>query len=108
MQGSSIELSADGPIRPPYAVYFQGGLTWVHAKLGILMSLQKMVEAGWSIFNAFPFIKFDTRGYKQLCGSGFLSSRCSAGAAPTSFPKSAAREANDKTAHLKMVMAVAS
>ena len=44
--GSSIELSADGPIRPPYAVYFQGGLTWVHAKLGILMSLQKMVEAG--------------------------------------------------------------
>ena len=46
IQGSSIELSADGPIRPPYAVYFQGGLTWVHAKLGILMSLQKMVEAG--------------------------------------------------------------
>ena len=46
VQGSSIELSADGPIRPPYAVYFQGGLTWVHAKLGILMSLQKMVEAG--------------------------------------------------------------
>ncbi len=46
VQGSSIELSADGPIRPPYAVYFQGGLTWCHAKLGILMSLQKMVEAG--------------------------------------------------------------
>ena len=46
VQGSSIELSADGPIRPPYAVYFQGGLTWFHAKLGILMSLQKMVEAG--------------------------------------------------------------
>ena len=46
IQGSSIELSADGPIRPPYAVYFQGGLTWYHAKLGILMSLQKMVEAG--------------------------------------------------------------
>ena len=46
IQGSSIELSADGPIRPPYAVYFQGGLTWVHAKLGILMSLQKLVEAG--------------------------------------------------------------
>ena len=41
-----IELSADGPIRPPYAVYFQGGLTWYHAKLGILMSLQKMVDAG--------------------------------------------------------------
>ena len=41
-----IELSADGPIRPPYAVYFQGGLTWYHAKLGILMSLQKLVDAG--------------------------------------------------------------
>ena len=46
VQGSSIELSADGPIRPPYAVYFQGGLTWLHAKLGILMSLQKMLDAG--------------------------------------------------------------
>ena len=46
VQGSSIELSADGPIKPPYAVYFQGGLTWQHAKLGILMSLQKMYEAG--------------------------------------------------------------
>ena len=46
VQGSSIELSADGPIREPYAVYFQGGLTWYHAKLGILMSLQKMVDAG--------------------------------------------------------------
>ena len=46
VQGSSIELSADGPIRPPYAVYFQGGLTWYHAKLGILMSLQKLVDTG--------------------------------------------------------------
>jgi cystathionine beta-lyase family protein involved in aluminum resistance len=46
IQGSTMELSADGPIRPPYAVYFQGGLTWHHAKLGILMSLQKMVDAG--------------------------------------------------------------
>lgn len=46
VQGSSIELSADGPIKPPYAVYFQGGLTWQHAKLGILMSLQKLKEAG--------------------------------------------------------------
>ena len=45
VQGSSIELSADGPIRPPYAVYFQGGLTWAHAKFGILMSLQKLVDA---------------------------------------------------------------
>lgn len=46
VQGSSIELSADGPIRPPYAVYFQGGLTWQHAKLGILLSLQKMTDGG--------------------------------------------------------------
>ena len=46
VQGSSIELSADGPIKPPYAVYFQGGLTWPHAKLGILMALQKVKEAG--------------------------------------------------------------
>lgn len=44
VQGSSIELSADGPIRDPYAVYFQGGLTWPHVKLGILMSLQKLYE----------------------------------------------------------------
>lgn len=46
VQGSSIELSADGPIKPPYAVYFQGGLTWAHAKFGILMSLQKLAAAG--------------------------------------------------------------
>ncbi len=45
VQGSSIELSADGPMKPPYAVYFQGGLTWEHAKFGILMSLQKLLEA---------------------------------------------------------------
>ena len=44
VQGSSIELSADGPIKPPYSVYFQGGLTWYHAKLGILMALQKLKE----------------------------------------------------------------
>ena len=46
IQGASIELSADGPIREPYAVYFQGGLTWYHAKHGILMSLQNMLDAG--------------------------------------------------------------
>ena len=45
VQGSSIELSADGPIKEPYAVYFQGGLTWPHAKLGILMSLEHLVRA---------------------------------------------------------------
>ena len=44
VSGSSIELSADGPIKPPYAVYFQGGLTWQHAKLGILKAFQNMVD----------------------------------------------------------------
>lgn len=46
VQGSSIELSADAPVKPPYAVYFQGGLTWPSAKLGILQSLQYLVNAG--------------------------------------------------------------
>ncbi|WP_024864742.1 methionine gamma-lyase family protein [Butyrivibrio sp. FCS014] len=46
VSGSSIELSADGPIKPPYSVFFQGGLTWPHAKMGILMSLQKLVDKG--------------------------------------------------------------
>lgn len=46
VQGSSIELSADGPLREPYNVFFQGGLTWYHAKFGIMMSLQKMLDAG--------------------------------------------------------------
>ena len=47
IQGSSIELSADGPIKPPYAVYFQGGLTWEHARYGILRSLQSLYEHGY-------------------------------------------------------------
>ena len=47
IQGSSIELSADGPIKPPYAVYFQGGLTWEHARYGILRSLQSLYENGY-------------------------------------------------------------
>ena len=46
IQGSSIELSADGPVRPPYSVYFQGGLTWQHGKFGIIKTLQKLVEKG--------------------------------------------------------------
>lgn len=46
VQGSSIELSADGPIKPPYAVFFQGGLTYPHAKLGITMSLEYLVQKG--------------------------------------------------------------
>lgn len=49
VQGSSIELSADGPVRPPYAVYFQGGLTFYNAKLGVLASLQRMVERGLAV-----------------------------------------------------------
>lgn len=46
VQGSSIELSADGPVREPYAIYFQGGLTWPNAKLGIMMSLEMLYEDG--------------------------------------------------------------
>ena len=46
VSGSSIELSADGPIKPPYAVYFQGGLTFPHAKLGILKTLQNLIDNG--------------------------------------------------------------
>lgn len=46
VSGSSIELSADGPLKPPYAVYFQGGLTWQHAKFGILKSLQSLTDRG--------------------------------------------------------------
>lgn len=46
VQGSSIELSADGPLREPYSVFFQGGITWYHAKFGIMMSLQKMIDTG--------------------------------------------------------------
>ena len=46
VSGSSIELSADGPIKPPYAVYFQGGLTWQHAKFGIMKSLQMLLDKG--------------------------------------------------------------
>ena len=45
ISGASIELSADGPIKEPYAVYFQGGLTWQHGKFGILKSLQSLVDA---------------------------------------------------------------
>ena len=46
VSGSSIELSADAPIKPPYAVYFQGGLTWPHGKFGILKSLQSLINRG--------------------------------------------------------------
>ena len=47
VQGSSIELSADAPIEPPYSVYFQGGITWPHGKLGIIKTLQNMVDGGF-------------------------------------------------------------
>ncbi|MCQ2507122.1 MAG: methionine gamma-lyase family protein [Lachnospiraceae bacterium] len=46
VQGSSIELSADAPIKPPYCVYYQGGLTYPSAKLGVMMALQKLYESG--------------------------------------------------------------
>lgn len=47
VQGSSIELSADAPIEPPYSVFFQGGITWHHGKLGILKTLQNMLDGGF-------------------------------------------------------------
>ena len=46
ISGSSIELSADGPLREPYTVFFQGGLTYPHARYGILNSLQFLVNEG--------------------------------------------------------------
>ena len=46
VSGSSIELSADGPLKEPYAAYFQGGITWQHAKFGIMRSLQALVDKG--------------------------------------------------------------
>lgn len=52
VSGSSIELSADGPIKEPYSVFFQGGLTWPHAKLGILKTLQALVDAGMVLKDA--------------------------------------------------------
>ncbi len=51
VSGSSIELSADAPIKPPYAVYFQGGLTWPHAKFGILNSFQSLINAGIIVYD---------------------------------------------------------
>lgn len=68
VQGSSIELSADGPIKPPYAVYFQGGLTWQHAKLGILMSLQKMVDAGCVKLEQTPAVRQPFHWLNGSCG----------------------------------------
>ncbi|NLK21080.1 MAG: hypothetical protein GX308_03095 [Epulopiscium sp.] len=46
VQGSSIELSADAPIKPPYTVFLQGGLSWHHAKIGIMMALQRVMDKG--------------------------------------------------------------
>ncbi len=57
VSGSSIELSADGPIKPPYAVYFQGGLTWQHGKFGIMKTLQMLVEKGIVASNLRDFMK---------------------------------------------------
>ena len=44
VQGASIELSADAPIRPPYIVYMQGGLTYESAKLGVMAAAQKIID----------------------------------------------------------------
>lgn len=51
IQGSSIELSADAPMREPYIVYFQGGLTHFHGKLGILLTVQRLMDAGYFVIN---------------------------------------------------------
>ena len=56
VSGASIELSADGPMKEPYAVYFQGGLTYPHTKYGIIMSLQRMAEKRFGR-NSRDFIK---------------------------------------------------
>ena len=47
VSGSSIELSADGPLKEPYTAYFQGGLTWPHAKFGIMRAMQELVNKGF-------------------------------------------------------------
>jgi cystathionine beta-lyase family protein involved in aluminum resistance len=47
IQGSSIELSADAPMREPYIVYFQGGLTHAHGKLGLMLTLQELMDSGF-------------------------------------------------------------
>ncbi len=49
VQGSSIELSADGPLKPPYAAYFQGGLTWYHARAGVLKAAQNLISQGLAV-----------------------------------------------------------
>ncbi len=64
VSGSSIELSADGPIKPPYAVYFQGGLTWEHAKFGILRSLQSLVDKG--LLGAEDVVRASEKSKKSL------------------------------------------
>lgn len=43
-QGSSIELSCDGPIKPPYVAYMQGGLTYSYGKLGVIRAIQSLLE----------------------------------------------------------------
>lgn len=57
VSGSSIELSADGPIKSPYAVYFQGGLTWQHGKFGIMKTLQRLVEKEIILLNSDDFLR---------------------------------------------------
>jgi cystathionine beta-lyase family protein involved in aluminum resistance len=53
IQGASIELSADGPIRPPFEAYVQGGLTYAHVKLGILTALNELIEKNLLQLNDF-------------------------------------------------------
>lgn len=68
VSGSSIELSADGPIKPPYAVYFQGGLTWQHAKFGILKSLQSLVDKGLVTGQNLASARISLSDEIEICG----------------------------------------
>ena len=53
VSGASIELSADGPLKAPYAAFFQGGLTWHHARFGIMKSLQRCLDR--KVIDQIPF-----------------------------------------------------
>jgi cystathionine beta-lyase family protein involved in aluminum resistance len=46
IQGASIELTADGPLRPPYVAYVQGGLTYSHVKMAICLAIDNLVDKG--------------------------------------------------------------
>ena len=101
VQGSSIEAFRGRSHPSALRRYFQGGLTWNHAKIGILMSLQKMADAGLG-----NIINYEIRGRKNELVFGFPLLPCCAGPAPISFSKIGCRDASDKYSQYKMVTAV--